>query len=104
IYGSGMLANSSNSGYSIGIMTGSTVYQSIVAGVGSTTTFATTTTAAINSGVIYTLTPPLPCSGTPNGGAIATTNQVVCTGSTPAAIAATGYSAGIAGLSNQWEQ
>ena len=64
-YGSGMVANTANSGATIGLATSSTVYNNVVVSTNtnSTSTFTTTNTAAITAGRTYTFTPPVfsPC-------------------------------------------
>ncbi len=59
IYGSGMVANTTNSGASIGLAASSTLYHSVVtsSNTNSTSTFTTTNTAAITSGRFYRYTP-----------------------------------------------
>jgi hypothetical protein len=44
------------------------------------------------------------CSGTPSAGTLAVTSQALCTGSTPATLTTTGYTALQSGISYQWEE
>jgi hypothetical protein len=44
------------------------------------------------------------CTGTPVAGTLNLTTQAICPGTTPAALVATGYTSGAAGLTYQWEE
>lgn len=105
IYGSGMLVNTANSGASIGLITSSTLFNNVTvsSNTASASSFNTANTAAIPAGTVYTFNAPVPCD-TLAPGSIVSTSQAVCPGTTPAAIAATGFSAGVTGVSFQWEQ
>ena len=70
VYGSGMVANTINGGYTIGLATSGTVYNNVVTATNtnSTTVFTTAQTGAITSGRTYTFTPPPPPTcGTASG-------------------------------------
>ncbi|MBA5793624.1 T9SS type A sorting domain-containing protein [Flavobacterium sp. xlx-214] len=56
------------------------------------------------SGLTYIYTPPLPCSGTPSGGTVTAASQIVCAGTTPAAISVVNPNPGFPGFTYQWEQ
>jgi hypothetical protein len=66
--------------------------------------FTSTSPAAFpSSGLTFTWTPPVPCSGTPDAGVLTSTEQFICTG-TPTAITASGISSGVSGLAYQWQE
>ncbi|MBY8961241.1 T9SS type A sorting domain-containing protein [Flavobacterium sp. D11R37] len=71
-----------------------------------TVRFTSGTPAAFPAnGLTYTYSPPPPCTGTPVAGTVSgSLSRFVCNGSTPAAIAVTGVSAAVPGISYQWEQ
>jgi hypothetical protein len=49
--------------------------------------------------------PPVPCTGTPTAGSIASnTSQNICSGATPSVLTVTGSSSGVTGITYQWEQ
>lgn len=106
VYGNGMVADTSNSGASIGLATATAVYNTVTASTNTntTSTFVTNNTAGLAVGTVYTWTPPAPCAGTPVAGAIAPALQNVCAGTTPASFAATGFSMGVTGITFQWEE
>jgi hypothetical protein len=67
--------------------------------------FTSTSPAAFPStGLTYTWTPPVPCSGTPTAGTISTANQYLCSGATVPNLVNTGFSSGVTGITFQWQQ
>ncbi|MDP2159654.1 MAG: hypothetical protein Q8K02_04170, partial [Flavobacterium sp.] len=58
----------------------------------------------ITSGLTYTWSPPLPCAGTPTAGSVTPASLNICSGSLPGALVLNGFSAGVSGISFQWEQ
>jgi hypothetical protein len=105
VYGSGMLANTANSGATIGISSSATVYNNVNTDLttNSTSTFVTAIVNPITSGTTYTFTPPPPCSGTPVAGTHPTTLFTLCPTAT-AVLTVTGQTSGVTGLTYQWEQ
>jgi len=92
---------------SVGI-NGASSYLSVTPG-----TPATASSAAANNSIAattnvvgkkYIFTPPVACAGTPVAGTVAPTVQNICSGSTPAALVASGFSSGVTGLTFQWEE
>ncbi|AXG74333.1 T9SS C-terminal target domain-containing protein [Flavobacterium arcticum] len=76
-----------------------------------TTGITSFSTAVINdndgftSGLAYTWTPPLPCTGTPVSGTVAgDLMRYICSGNTPSVINVTGATVAIPGIVYQWEQ
>lgn len=57
-----------------------------------------------SSGLTFTWTPPVPCTGTPEAGNIVNLIQYICPGSTPSAITTSGASIGVSNLEYQWQQ
>lgn len=57
-----------------------------------------------STGLTYTFTPPVSCVGTPIGGKVSSVNQIVCSGSTPAAISVPFANPGFSGYTYQWEE
>ena len=106
VYGNGMVADTSNSGASIGLATATAVYNTVTVSTNTntTSTFVTNNTAGVAAGTVYTWTPPTPCAGTPIAGSITPALQNVCVGTTPASFAATGFSMGVTGITLQWEE
>jgi hypothetical protein len=96
-YGSGMVANTTNSGASIGLATSSTVYNNVTttSNTNSTSTFNTANTSAITSGVFYTFTPPVACVAPANQATAlvfgTTTNAAIAGSFTAAASSPSGY-------------
>ena len=70
-------------------------------GVGNTAGITQGTTNQVVSGTVFTFTPPVVCSGTPDPGSI-TTPQSACSGNT-IVLTATGLSTGT-NISYQWEE
>jgi hypothetical protein len=67
--------------------------------------FTSTSPAAFPStGLTYTWTPPVPCSGSPTAGTISTANQYLCSGATVPNLVNTGFSSGVTGITFQWQQ
>jgi hypothetical protein len=67
--------------------------------------FTSTSPAAFPStGLTFTWTPPVPCSGAPVAGTVTPAQQNICSGATPANLVATGFSSGVTGLTFQWEE
>ncbi|WP_144282891.1 fibronectin type III domain-containing protein [Chryseobacterium echinoideorum] len=56
------------------------------------------------SGLTFTWTPPVPCTGTPTAGTVSPSSQTLVSGQTPAMLSLSGYSSGALGLSFQWQQ
>lgn len=56
-----------------------------------------------SSGLTYTFTPPVACTGTPLGGTITIPNQIICNNSKPNALVIPYSNPGIAGFTYQWE-
>ena len=56
------------------------------------------------SGLTFTWSPPVPCSGAPVAGTVTPVLQNICAGTTPANLVATGFSSGVTGLTFQWEE
>lgn len=82
----------------------STSWSSTIAGTTNAATVSSSSTIIPASGLTFTFTPPAPCTGAPVAGSIAATTQSVCSGTTPAAIAVTGFATGLTGITFQWEQ
>ncbi|UGS24590.1 T9SS type A sorting domain-containing protein [Flavobacterium channae] len=67
--------------------------------------FTNTSPAAFpSSGLTFTWSPPVPCSGAPVAGSVTPALQNICSGTTPANLVATGFSSGVTGLTFQWEE
>lgn len=67
--------------------------------------FTNTAPAAFpSSGLTFTWSPPVPCSGAPVAGTVTPALQNVCTGVVPANLVGSGYSSGVTGLTFQWEE
>ena len=78
-----------------------------IAGTSNSQTMAYNGTTIPSNGLTYTWTPPLPCAGTPDAGTLSgATVRPTCGGSVPipATITVTGQSAGVTGITFQWEQ
>ncbi len=86
------------------ITSGTHTWATSVSGTTNASTCAYNTTLLPVSGLTYSWTPPVPCSGTPTAGSVLPSVQAVCTGSTPANLVGSGYSSGVAGLTFQWEE
>ncbi len=101
VYGTGMVANTANSGYTIAINAATSLYTNVDAttNTSSTSTFQTGTTAAFATPRYFQFTPPLPCSGTPVVSIPATAG--VCSGSATS-LTVTGQSG--TGLTYAWEE
>ena len=56
------------------------------------------------SGLTFTWTPPVICTGTPLGGTVLIPAQFICSGTTPAVISVPNPNAGLSGLTYQWEE
>lgn len=104
VYGAGMLLNNANSGYTVGIASSPTDFQSITTAT-NTSSIAThngSQTNAITSGTTYTFFPPPPCvPGSLAGGTASSSVPAAC--AIPFTISVTGASFG-AGLTYVWEQ
>lgn len=93
VYGNGMVANTANSGASIGLAASASDYISITASTNasSTTAINNTNTAAISSGTVYTFTPPACVApGTLSASNVTTTSATLSWAA--AATATSGYS------------
>ena len=84
--------------------TTTTSWSSSAAGTANTNTMTLSSTVFPASGLTYTWTPPVPCSGTPVSGTVSPSAQNICSGSTPANLVASGFATGLTGISFQWEQ
>jgi hypothetical protein len=91
-------------------LNGASSFLSVTPAVASTVSSGTANNA-INATVMANLagkklifTPPTPCSGAPVAGTILPATQTLLVGQTPAALIASGYSSGVAGLTFQWEE
>ncbi|WP_396153365.1 choice-of-anchor J domain-containing protein, partial [Flavobacterium sp.] len=65
---------------------------------------STSPAAFPSTGLTYTWTPPVPCSGSPTAGTISTANQYLCSGATVPNLVNTGFSSGVTGITFQWQQ
>jgi hypothetical protein len=112
----GTNSNTGSTSAQVGIKAGSNTFNTDVNNRKSTTSWSATTrgtdnasTIAFNSTVVppsglrFTWTLLSACSGTPTAGTIALSAQNTCSGTTPAALLATGYSL-VTGLTFQWEE
>ena len=80
------------------------IVNSTTAHTNSTSAVSDALTAWPGSGRAYTFTPPVPCTGTPNGGTAAPSNQTVCSGATPGAITVANPNPGTSGYTYQWQE
>lgn len=106
VYGAGMLANTANSGYSIGLCNATSQYINVnsVTNESSTTSFLTSTTAAIASPRYYRFAPPPSCAGTPNAGAITGTTTPACgTSGSSRTLTYADNNPGVGGITWQWQ-
>ena len=77
----------------------------VTTGVSSSTTAAFTGATGPTSGLTYTFTPPLPCSGTPVAGTVTgNLTRSLCNGAAPGVIAVTGATDTYPGISYQWQE
>ncbi|MCW1148287.1 T9SS type A sorting domain-containing protein [Flavobacterium lacisediminis] len=84
--------------------TSATSWSSTTAGTSNTQTVTFLNTVLPTSGLTFTWTPPVPCSGVPTAGSVTPAIQNICSGTVPATIVATGFTSGVTGLSFQWEE
>lgn len=104
VYGNGMLVNTANGGYSIGIAGSATDFHSVTAAsnTSSISTHNGTQTTAIASGTTYSFLPPPPCvSGSLAGGTTQSSVASACANA-PFTLSVTGGSFGT-GLTYQWQ-
>lgn len=85
--------------------TTTTNWNSTTAGTSNSATCTVLNTVTMPaSGLTFTYSPPQPCTGTPTAGSVTPTAQNICSGTTPTALALTGYSTVGTGITFQWEQ
>ncbi|MBW8524126.1 T9SS type A sorting domain-containing protein [Chryseobacterium chendengshani] len=84
--------------------TTTTNWNSTTAGASNSVTCTVLNTVTMpSSGLTFSYSPPLPCTGTPVAGSVTPTTQNICSGTVPAVLALTGYSTD-SGIAFQWEQ
>ena len=102
----------------IGIKNSTTDYQYLILGSGdswlnsytSNSGVSSTSTCKFNgatgtvNGLTYVFTPPVPCTGIPNGGVVSIARQNVCSGATPATISVGNVNSGLSGISYKWQE
>ena len=83
------------------------LFTASTAGTANTSSQAYNTSVATpgmpTNGLVYTYSPPVPCSGTPVAGTVSPAVQNLCANTTPAALTLVGNSEGFTGLTFQWE-
>lgn len=84
--------------------TTTTNWSATTAGTSNSATVTLSETVMPSSGLTYTWTPPVPCTGTPTAGTVTPTMQTLCSGTTPAALVVSGYSTGVSGITFQWQE
>lgn len=104
------LKGATNADFNNRLGTGATAWSASALGTGSTSTIAFQGAAATGgdivpmSGLTFTWSPPLPCTGAPTAGTVSPATQTLLAGQVPANLVVTGSSSGVAGLAFQWEQ
>lgn len=85
-------------------ITSTTTWTNPALGTLSTSSMSFSLTVAPPSGTLLSFSPPLVCSGAPNASTVTPALQLICNGSTPGNLTATGQTPGFIGFSYQWEQ
>lgn len=104
------LKGASNADFNNRLGTGASAWSASVLGTANNSTIAFQGIAATggnivpSSGLTFTWTPPVICTGTPVAGTVSPTMQTLLAGQSPANLVVSGYSSGVSGLAFQWEQ
>ncbi len=103
IYGTGMVVNSLNGGYTVGLAASVTNFQSVTTATNTVSTAAHngTQSTAITSGAYYEFLPPPPCTTPPEGGATESSVANACP-AIPFTLSVISAGTG-AGLTYQWQ-
>ncbi|MFC4816941.1 T9SS type A sorting domain-containing protein [Flavobacterium sp. GCM10023249] len=84
--------------------TSTTSWAATTAGLANNATITLNSTVSPASGLTFTWTPPVLCTGTPSSGSVAPVAQNVCNGAIPANLVCTGFTPGVSGLTFQWQE
>lgn len=104
------LKGSSTTDFNNRLGTGATAWSASSLGTLNSSTIAFQGSAATGgaivpaSGLKFTWTPPMACTGAPIAGTVSPASQSLMPGQTPANLVLSGFSSGVAGLAFQWEQ
>lgn len=104
------LKGASNADFNNRLGTGATAWSASAPGTANNSTIAFQGAAATGgeivpaSGLTFTWTPPVPCTGTPMAGTVTPASQTLVNGQVPAALMLSGFSAGVSGLTFQWQE
>ncbi|MEC3874407.1 fibronectin type III domain-containing protein [Chryseobacterium salviniae] len=104
------LKGASNADFNNRLGTGATAWSASAPGTANNSTIAFQGAAATGgeivpaSGLTFTWTPPVPCTGTPTAGTVTPASQTLVNGQVPAVLMLSGFSAGVSGLTFQWQE
>ena len=101
---SGLRANPAAVASNFNSRTTSTNWNTSTASVAAGNSLALSATIFPLSGLTFTWTPPLPCSGIPVAGTVTPATLNICQGALPGNLVLSGFTTGVSGITFQWQE
>lgn len=100
----GLRANPNTPATNFSNRTTTTSWNATTNGAQATNSVALSASIIPTSGLTFTWTPPIPCSGTPSAGTITPSTYSLCSGAAVPTLFSNGYSTGVTNITFQWEE